>query len=89
MVYFSLQDMATEGWIGALLCITLLLRPRITELLLFGTAYIAEASEKECSEGSHSNIKCSGLEVAHVISIQTHWLELGKRSYSFWRESRT
>ena len=79
--------MSTEGWIGALLCIALSLRPRITELLLFGTAYIAVANEKECSEGSHSNTKCSALEVAHIISIQTHWLELGKQSYSFWRES--
>ena len=78
MIYFSLQDMSTEGSIGALLCIALPLRPRIMELLLFGTAYIAVTNEKEGSEGSHSSTKCSGLEVAHIISIQTHWLELGK-----------
>ena len=78
MIYFSLQDMSTEGSIGALLCIALPLRSRIMELLLFGIAYIAATNEKECSEGSHSNTKCSGLEFAHIISIQTHWLELGK-----------
>lgn len=77
MLYFSLYYMSIEGWLGALLCTALPLGPRLTEQSPSGTLCIAVAEGKGSSNGSHTSIKCSGPEVAHITFIETHWLELG------------